>query len=166
MDEMLRENIHKEQEAAAQIAGGAEREGDHMTLRRTAAILYAIISLAVVAFQIALAAGAPWGAFAMGGAFPGQFPPALRIAALIQAALLLGMAAVVLARAGLILPGWSRLARWLIWFVVAFAALSLILNMLTPSAGERAIWAPTAFLLLISSGIVAFTSSSEHAARR
>ena len=30
-----------------------------MTLRRIAALSYAIISLAVVAFQIALAAGAP-----------------------------------------------------------------------------------------------------------
>jgi hypothetical protein len=129
-----------------------------MTLRRIAALLYAIISLAVVTFQIALAAGVPWGEFAMGGAFPGKFPPALRIAALIQAALLFGMAAVVLARAGLILHQWTRPSRWLIWFVVAFAALSLVLNLLTPSAGERAIWAPTAFLLLISSSIVAFTS--------
>jgi hypothetical protein len=131
-----------------------------MTLRRMAALLYAIISSGVVAFQIALAAGAPWGAFAMGGAFPGQFPPALRIAALIQAALLVGMAAVVLARADLILPRWSRVSRWLVWIVVAFAALSLILNLITPSASERAIWAPTAFLLLISSSVVAFTNSS------
>ena len=136
-----------------------------MTLTRLAALVYAIISLAVVAFQIALAAGAPWGAFAMGGAFPGQFPPALRIAALIQGALLLGMAAVVLARAGLILPRWSRVSRWLIWFVVGFAALSLVLNLITPSVGERALWAPTAFLMLVSSSIVAFTNSSERAAR-
>jgi hypothetical protein len=136
-----------------------------MMLKRMAALFYAIISLAVIAFQIALAAGAPWGAFAMGGAFPGQFPPALRIAALIQAALLLAMAAVVLARAGVILPGWSRVSRWLIWFVVAFAALSLVLNLITPSAGERAIWAPVAFLLLISSSMVAFTSSSERSAQ-
>lgn len=136
-----------------------------MTLRRIAALLYAIISAGVVAFQIALAAGAPWGSYAMGGAFPGQFPPALRIAALIQAALLVGMAAVVLARADLILPRWSQISRWLIWFVVAFAALSLVLNLLTPSAGERAIWAPTAFLLLICSSIVAFTNSSERPAR-
>src|SRR5688572_9099213 len=136
-----------------------------MRLKRIAALFYAIISLAVIAFQIALAAGAPWGAFAMGGAFPGQFPPALRIAALIQAALLLAMAAVVLARAGVILPGWSRVSRWLIWFVVAFAALSLVLNLITPSAGERAIWAPVAFLLLISSSLVAFTSSSERSAQ-
>jgi hypothetical protein len=134
-------------------------KGDHMTLRRIAALLYAIISLGVVAFQIALAAGAPWGAFAMGGAFPGQFPPALRVAALVQAALLVGLAAVVLARADVILPRWSRVSRWLVWFVVAFAALSFILNLITPSAGERAIWAPIAFLMLISSGIVALSKS-------
>ena len=132
-----------------------------MTLRQFAALLYTIISSGVVVFQIALAAGAPWGAFAMGGAFPGQFPPALRIAALIQAALLAGMAMVVLARAGLVLPGWSRVSRWLVWVVVAFAALSLVLNLITPSAGERAIWAPTAFLLLISSAVVAITGSSK-----
>ena len=136
-----------------------------MTLKRIAALAYAIISLAVIAFQIALAAGVPWGAFAMGGAFPGQFPPALRIGALVQAVLLLALAAVVLARAGVILPRWSRVSRWLIWFVVAFTTLSLVLNLITPSAGERAIWAPIAFLLLISSGIVAFTSFSERAAQ-
>jgi len=136
-----------------------------MMLKRIAALFYAIISLPVVAFQVALAAGAPWGAFAMGGAFPGQFPPALRIAVLVQAVLLLALAAVVLARAGVILPGWSRVSRWLIWFVVAFAALSFVLNLITPSSGERAIWAPVAFLLLISSCIVAFTSSSEHVAQ-
>jgi hypothetical protein len=134
-----------------------------MKLKRIAAFIYTLISLAVIAFQIALAAGAPWGAFAMGGAFPGQFPPSLRIAALVQSVLLLGMAAVVLARADVILPGWSRVSRWLIWFVVSFAALSLVLNLITPSAGERAIWAPVAFLLLISSGMVAFPSSSERA---
>jgi len=136
-----------------------------MMLKRIAALFYAIISLAVVAFQVALAAGAPWGAFAMGGAFPGQFPPALRIAALFQAVLLLALAAVVLARAGVLHPVWSRVSRWLIWFVVAFAALSFVLNLITPSAGERAIWAPVGFLLLISSGVVAFTSSSERAAQ-
>jgi len=136
-----------------------------MMLKRIAAYTYTIISLATIAFQIALAAGAPWGAYAMGGAFPGQFPPAMRIAALVQAVLLLALAAVVLARAGVILPGWSRVSRWLIWFVVAFAAVSLVLNLITPSAGERAIWVPVAFLLLISSGYVAFKSSSERAAQ-
>ena len=131
-----------------------------MTIRRIAAFLYAIITLAVVAFQIALASGAPWGAFAIGGAFPGQLPPAMRIAAVIQAALLIGFALVVLARTGIILPTWLRASRWLAWVVVAFSALSLILNLITPSAGERAIWAPVAFIMLLSSGIVAFTKPS------
>ena len=48
-----------------------------MKITQVAAILYAIISFGIVVFQLALAAGAPWGAYAMGGAFPGQFPPAL-----------------------------------------------------------------------------------------
>ena len=132
-----------------------------MNLKRSAAILYAIVSLVVIGFQIALAGGAPWGEFAMGGAFPGQFPPELRIAALVQALLLAGMAAIVLARAGIILPGWSRASRWLIWFVVAFSVVSLILNLITPSAGERLLWAPIAFLLLLSSAIVAWQRSPE-----
>ena len=131
-----------------------------MDITRVAAILYAIIMAGVVAFQVALAAGAPWGAYAMGGASPGQFPPAMRVSAIVQALLLAGMAVVILARAGLILPGWSRVSHWLVWIVVALTALSLILNLLTPSAGERAIWVPTLLLLLISSLIVAFSSSS------
>ena len=129
-----------------------------MTFIQLSALLSAIVSLGVVGFQIALAAGAPWGAYAMGGAFPGQFPPALRVAAVFQAVILAGWAAVVLARAGLILPRWSRVSRWLIWVVVAFAAVSLVLNLITPSAGERALWAPIALLLLVSSVIVAFSA--------
>ena len=126
-----------------------------MRLGRAAALLYAEVSVGVVAFQVALAAGAPWGAYAMGGAFPGQFPFALRIAALAQAALIAGMAVVVLSRAGVVLPGWSRVTRWLVWLVVAFAAVSLVLNLITPSAAERAVWAPVALLLLASSTVVA-----------
>jgi hypothetical protein len=89
----------------------------------------------------------------------------MRVAAMIQSALLAGFAAVVLARAALILPGWFKTSRWLVWIVVAFAALSLILNLITPSAGERAIWAPVAFLLLISSIAVALRSPSEYTVR-
>ncbi len=135
-----------------------------MTVPRIAAIIYAIVTFAVVGFQVALAAGAPWGEYAMGGAVPGQFPPALRIAALIQAALIVGMALVVMARAGLILPGWSRVSRWLIWLIVAFLVFDLLLNLITPSAGERAIWAPTLGLLLVTSAIVAFSSRSKQSA--
>jgi hypothetical protein len=120
-----------------------------------AALLHAALSVGVVAFQCALAAGAPWGAYAMGGAFPGQFPAALRLAALVQAALISAMTAVVMSRAGLVLPAWCQASRRLVWVVVAFNALGLVLNVITPSARERAIWAPVALLLTASSAVVA-----------
>jgi len=126
-----------------------------MNIRRIAAIAYAVVTVGIVAFQIALAAGVPWGSFAMGGAFPGQFPPALRVAAVVQALLLLAWAGVVLARAEVALPRWTRTARWLIWVVVAFSVLSLVLNLITPSGGERMIWAPVAFVMVICSLLVA-----------
>lgn len=130
-----------------------------MDISRAAAFLYAVISAGVVAFQIGLAAGAPWGAYTMGGASPGQFPPALRIAALVQAVLIVGMAAIVMSRAELIFAGWSRVSRWLVWVVVALTAVILVLNLITPSAGERALWAPVVLLLLASSAVVAIKGS-------
>ncbi len=132
-----------------------------MNISRGAALLYTTVSVGVVAFQIALAVGVPWGEYAMGGTFPGQFPPALRIAALVQAILLVALAAIVMARAGFILNGWSRRAHWLVWIVVAFAAVGLVLNVITPSGGERAIWAPVTLLLLLSSMIVAIKSADK-----
>jgi len=65
------------------------------------------------------------------------------------------MAGVVLARAGIALHAWSRASRWLVWGVVAFAGLSLVLNTITPSVRERAIWAPVALVMLASSLVVA-----------
>ena len=126
-----------------------------MNIRRIAGIVYAAATAIVVAFQIALALGAPWGSYAMGGAYPGQFPPSMRVAALIQAGILLGFAGIVLARAGIALRAWERVSRWMVWVVVAFATVSLVLNLITPSAGERMLWAPVALVLLVCSLLVA-----------
>ncbi len=129
-------------------------------MSRIAAWLYAIVAAGLILFQLALAAGAPWGEFAMGGAFPGQFPPTMRVAAVVQAALVAGMAAVVLARVGIFFTGWVQRTRWLIWVVVGYGVIGLILNLITPSAGERAIWAPVALLMLVSSLMVARRSAT------
>ena len=120
-----------------------------------AAAVFALVGAGVIGFQIALALGAPWGAYAMAGAFPGRFPPRLRVAALVQAALLAGAVVVVLARAGLVMPEWSAAADWLIWLVVAFSGVSLLLNAISPSAGERRIWTPVAGVMLATSLVVA-----------
>ena len=122
-----------------------------MNKARLAAFVYVGVSLVIIAFQLALAAGAPWGEFAMGGAYPGQFPPELRVAAVVQAVILALLALVVLARAGVMLPTWSKASRWLVWVAVVFSALSLVLNTITPSARERMFWAPVALVLLVCS---------------
>jgi len=128
-----------------------------MAIANIAAIVYGTVTLGVAGFQIALAAGAPWGAYAMGGAYPGKFPRKMRVAAIIQALLLTGMAAVVLARAGLLLPEWFQVSRWLIWIVASIMVLGLVLNLITPSAKEKNIWAPVVSLQLICCLVVVFT---------
>lgn len=130
---------------------------DPMEVTVLAAAVFALVGAGVIAFQIALALGAPWGSYAMAGAFPGRFPPRLRLAALVQATLLAGAVVVVLVRAGLVMPEWSDAADWLIWLVVAFSAVSLVLNAISPSAGERRIWTPVAAVMLASSLVVALS---------
>src|SRR5215207_9879164 len=99
-----------------------------MDVTAWAALVFAVAVTGVIAFQIALALGAPWGTYAMGGAFPGRFPPRMRVAALVQAALLAVTIAIVLSRAGIVLPAWSEPSRWLIWAVVALSLVALVLN--------------------------------------
>jgi hypothetical protein len=119
------------------------------------AVAFVIVTAGAVCFQIALAIGMPWGRYAMGGAHPGTLPPRLRVAAVAQAVVRAALAAVVAARAGLIdLPILAGLT-WPIWLVVAIAAVSLVLNALSRSAGERRVWVPVAIVLLATSLIVA-----------
>jgi hypothetical protein len=124
---------------------------------RLAAMAFAGLIAVVALFQLALALGAPWGSLAMGGAFPGTFPPAMRVAALVQIAVLGGVALVVLARAGLVLPAWRRTSRWLVWVVVGLLGLGVVLNLITPSGLERLIWAPVAVAMFAASLRVALS---------
>lgn len=137
-----------------------------MSISRIAAVIYTVLTAFVVAFQLALAVGAPWGSYAMAGAFPGQFPPALRVAALIQGVILVLLAGVVLARSGAALRQWASVSVRLVWVVVVVVALSVVLNLITPSTGERIIWAPVTVVLLICSVLVATSPKPSRAADR
>jgi hypothetical protein len=119
------------------------------------AAAFAILTAGVVGFQLALAIGAPWGAYAMGGAVEGRFPPALRIAALIQAVVIAVIALGVLSVAGVAFPGFATAFPWFAWVVVALSGLAVVLNSISRSAGERRIWVPISIVLLASSLVVA-----------
>jgi hypothetical protein len=126
-----------------------------LLIKRAAASTYVAIAALAVAFQLALALGAPWGAYAMGGVSPGRYPAVLRVGAVIQALLILLMAGVVLARAGIALTGWREKSRWLIWLVVGMSSLTLALNLISRSSGERWVWVPVALIQLASSFVLA-----------
>lgn len=123
----------------------------------TAAYIFCVLTFVVVLFQLALALGAPWGELAMGGKYPGRFPPQLRFAASVQAVLLLLISFVVLTRSGLVLDALFEFSRSAIWFVVAFCVVGAVLNVITPSKRERMLWAPVTIVLLFCAAVVAWS---------
>lgn len=118
-----------------------------------AALTFATLMAIAVGFQIALALGAPWGEWANGGRWRGTLPKPMRIASMVQAILLSILIAVVLATANLI--GWI-IPAWTIWIVVGVMTISTIMNIATPSAKERMLWAPIVTLACASAAIVGF----------
>jgi hypothetical protein len=126
-----------------------------MTAAHIAAWIFGALLAMLVLFQLALAAGAPWGSLAMGGRYPGRFPPAMRVAALVQIVIYALMAAVVFVRAGMLLPEMFEASRIAVWAVVGLSAVAVVLNLITPSKWERRLWAPVAIVMFATSLSVA-----------
>ncbi len=122
---------------------------------QAAALVFAATIAVVVAFQLALALGAPWGAYAMGGTVAGRFPPPLRVLAVMQAVVLGGLAVIVLGRVGV---GVTGVPGVLAWLPVGVSLLALLLNAASRSTVERRLWVPVAVVLLVSSLVVALTA--------
>ncbi len=130
-----------------------------MDVTTLAASAFAVVALGVIAFQVALTLGAPWGAYAMGGAFPGRFPTPMRVAALVQAVLIGLLALAVLSAAAIIVPELADAYPWVVWVAVVVSALAVVLNAISRSAGERRIWVPVAVVMLVCSVLVALTAT-------
>ena len=126
-----------------------------MDVTSIAALVFTVAAVGVIAFQVALALGAPWGRYAMGGAVPGRFPPRMRVAAVAQAILIALLAVAVLSAAGFLIPDLAVRLPWLIWVVVVVSAVAVILNAISRSPAERRIWVPVASVMLVSSLLVA-----------
>jgi hypothetical protein len=122
------------------------------------AVIFSALCVLVGLFQFALVLGAPWGEYTMGGRFPGKLPPKMRLAALFQIIILFTIALIVLIRSGVVVNQFYDVSKTAIWFVVFFFVIGSILNILTPSKKERAIWGPVNILLLIISVIVALST--------
>jgi hypothetical protein len=124
-----------------------------------AAVLAAVLFLAMAAFQASLALGVPLGAHVLGGRYPGVLPSRLRAFSAIAAAILVGGALVILARAGAI--GWPVGATGVLapaaWAITAFLALNTLGNLASKSRLERTVFAAVTAALAVLSGYVAMS---------
>lgn len=111
--------------------------------------LFALGCMAIVFFQIALIAGAPLGEYTQGGQHKGALPRSGRIIAAISIPILLFCGLAILSAAGFPGLGWPRRASWV---ALGIMVISAILNWITPSARERAVWGP---VMLVMAGFAA-----------
>jgi hypothetical protein len=124
-----------------------------------AAVLAAVLFVGMAAFQASLALGAPLGAHVLGGRYPGALPNRLRAFSAVAAAILVGCALVILARAGAI--GWPAGAMGLLapasWAIAAFLVLNTLGNLASKSRLERTVFAATTVALAVLSAYVALS---------
>lgn len=120
------------------------------------AAIVVTVHLAVLwVFQIALAAGAPWGAAAWGGHSKGVLPTSLRVGSGIAAAFLYPLITLyVLVSAEVVaidwLPGTGKIAMW---GLIGFFTLGTLMNFASRSRIER-IWGPVSLVIAICCWII------------
>jgi len=130
----------------------------------TVAMLAAVLFGALALFQVALALGAPWGAFAYGGRAiqeDGTLPITYRLASAVAAVVLVLFAIVILTRAGVIgTAGDSTLVSVLSWVIVAFLVLNTLSNVSAKHWIERFVFGGITVVLAVLCAIVAVAGPS------
>ncbi len=122
------------------------------------AIMAAIGFLAIAAFQVALALGAPLGRAAWGGAYT-RLPRRLRVGSAIAVVVWLVAALIVLARGGLPVVSLPQdVVEWGNWVLVGLSGLGAIANFASSSPWERFGWGPLALILAVLCLILALSA--------
>ena len=123
-------------------------------MTQTAAYVFAFVIALLALFQIALAAGAPMGRFAWGGA-QARLPVALRIGSVVSLLIYSVCAAIILDRAGLIDVVADDVSGIGAWVVAGFLSLGVVMNAISRSKPERFTMTPVALVLAASAWGVA-----------
>lgn len=97
----------------------------------------AALLVGIAGFQVALAAGAPWGTLAYGGAATGTLPEHLRVASALVAPVYLGLAVV---SAGAVAS--PRVRTVVTRAGAGLMAVGALVNLASPSLPERLVWVP------------------------
>jgi len=152
--------------AAADDQGipGIDRGAHRLNAVHTAWVA-AVLLYVIAAFHAALVLGAPWGALTQGGGTSGSLAASGRIAAAVSCVISVVMANAILGRVGRGPLGLrsSRVATVLAWFTMVYAVIAVVLNVITRSSAERALWAPVSIVLL---GLITSVMVTTHHQRR
>lgn len=120
-----------------------------------AALIGAGLLGVVMVFQFALAAGAPWGAAAWGGQYPGVLPTNLRASSLGAGLVVYPLLVVTVLRAGGVLEwGWPNPGPLTMWMLAGFLGLGAVANLISRSKVER-LWGPVALGAAICCAVLA-----------
>lgn len=116
-----------------------------------------VLLVALVGFQIALAAGVPWGKAAYGGGsatLQPRFRVASGVAALIWALVAWFFLALAIPDlAGPVPDTWNIVV---LWVLVGLFAIATAMNGISRSRIERAIWTPVSAVLLVCALVIVF----------
>lgn len=126
-------------------------------LLHATAITVSIAYGGFAAFQTALALGAPFGDRVWGGALSEVLPAGWRIASGIAAVVLVWMALVVLARAGVTRtsPIAPRYLTRTTWIIAGFMALNTLGNLASGNAFEQQVLGPITAVMAVLTAVVA-----------
>lgn len=126
----------------------------HYAVRMPFALALTVILALLAVFQVALAAGVPWGYLAWGGQHR-VLPPKLRVGSIISVVIYALIAFIVWERIGAssVLP--DAVSHIAMWVVFAYFALGILMNAISRSKPERYTMTPLVTVLTVLALLVA-----------
>ncbi|MGY1827189.1 hypothetical protein [Blastococcus sp. SYSU DS0541] len=119
-----------------------------------ATVLACALLAGLAAFQVALAAGRPWGRFAWGGQHE-VLPTGLRVGSAVSVVLYALFAVVILQAAGLVTAVPAAVGDVGIRVLTGYFALGILLNGISRSRSERVVMTPLVLVLAACCLVVA-----------
>lgn len=124
-----------------------------MEFIQIAAILYILITVVVIFFQLFLVLGAPWGEFTQGGRHKGSLPISGRISAAVSIPILVFMASSISSVVGFV-PNWSIRTAYI---TLALQGVTAVFNLITPSLKEKRLWGPVTTIAFVLAAYSTFS---------